>query len=153
MKVQGEDQDNAAGGTGDGLPSFTTCGRHIGKHLEFIIFYSSFWSLTVSFITGTFSFDDFETELIMARPRSIEEELAACKKQLKVVMNDLMIANQRIQGLSFFFSFGHSFFSLCLRPFDLGILCIRLLSFTHITVFLFCFLLLHTNLIYGHIFN
>ena len=97
--VQQDDQDNAAGGTGDGLPNFTTCGRLTGKYLELVIFYSSFVTVTVSFITGTFSFDDFEAELIAARPRSIEEELEACKKQLKIVMKDLQVANIRIQGL------------------------------------------------------
>ena len=48
--------------------------------------------------SGTSLFDDFENEFTTARPQSVEEELDACKKQLRTVTEKLRAASEKIRG-------------------------------------------------------
>ena len=50
------------------------------------------------FIAGTEYYEAFDAEHIQLRPRSLEEELKACKKMLLSVKEDLKAANEKVKG-------------------------------------------------------
>ena len=49
-------------------------------------------------IAGTEYYEAFDTEEIQVRPRSLEEELRACKEKLMVVKEDLKAAHEKVTG-------------------------------------------------------
>ena len=49
--------------------------------------------------SGTDEFDPFETQFVTRRPRTMEEELVACKEKLVVARKELLIANQKLKGI------------------------------------------------------
>ena len=52
-------------------------------------------------VAGTDMFTDFETETISEPPKSLAEQLDACRHQLRNVHEKLRAANTKIQGLYF----------------------------------------------------
>ena len=48
---------------------------------------------------------DYEADHIKPRPRSTEEELEACKWQLRNMREDLLSANEKIKGKCFQFRY------------------------------------------------
>ena len=50
---------------------------------------------------GSGFFNDFDTEFISERPSTVEEQLAACEKKLKLTFDKLRVANLKNRGKSF----------------------------------------------------
>ena len=59
--------------------------------------------LLMLLIAGTDFFADFETELVAARPKTVEEERKACKLKLRIVTENLRTANEKIKGFLYEF--------------------------------------------------
>ena len=50
---------------------------------------------------GSGFFNDFDTEFISERPRTLVEQLEACEKKLKLTCDKLREANLKNRGISF----------------------------------------------------
>jgi hypothetical protein len=57
---------------------------------------------SLKFISGSNLFLDFETETVTVRAMSIQEELQACKRQLRSARENLLSANEKIRGRIYF---------------------------------------------------